>query len=148
MVADRIEREIVLQWPIERVWAALTEAEHIARWFAFDGAQVDLRPGGAILFRWKEHGEFHALIEAVEAPRFFSYRWSLLAGEKPRAGNSTLVEFTLERAGRSTRLRVVESGFASLDVGEAERRTHLESNRQGWAGAFEQLEGYVAQATV
>jgi uncharacterized protein YndB with AHSA1/START domain len=109
---------------------------------------VDLRPGGAIVFRWKEHGEFHAVIQAVEAPRFFSYRWSLLAGEQPRAGNSTLVEFTLEPAGRSTRLRVVESGFASLDVSDADRRTHFESNQQGWAGAFEQLEGYVAQATV
>ena len=44
MVADRIEREITIAAPIERVWSILTEAEHIHGWFA--DAEIDLRPGG------------------------------------------------------------------------------------------------------
>ena len=33
MTTDRIEREIVINAPQDRVWAALTEAEHVAGWF-------------------------------------------------------------------------------------------------------------------
>jgi len=33
-VRDRVEREVVLAAPRERVWAALTQPEQLARWFA------------------------------------------------------------------------------------------------------------------
>ena len=47
MVPDQIERETVIAAPVERVWALLTEAEHLGRWFGDAGAEIDLRPGGA-----------------------------------------------------------------------------------------------------
>ena len=30
----------------EVVWAAVTQPESFARWYAFGGAEIDLRPGG------------------------------------------------------------------------------------------------------
>ena len=30
---DRIEREITIAAPIERVWAVITEPEHVGKWF-------------------------------------------------------------------------------------------------------------------
>ncbi len=33
MATDRIEREIVIGAPPQRVWQVLTEAEHVSRWF-------------------------------------------------------------------------------------------------------------------
>ncbi len=62
MVPDRIERDVVIQAPVERVWAVLTQAQHVATWFAFAGAEVDLRPGGSIVMRWEEHGTFYARV--------------------------------------------------------------------------------------
>src|SRR5712691_7839207 len=69
MASDRIEREIIINAPQDRVWAALTEADHVAQWFG-DSAEVDLRPGGKMVFGWKEHGNHHALVERVEPPGF------------------------------------------------------------------------------
>jgi uncharacterized protein YndB with AHSA1/START domain len=144
MTQNSIEREIVIQAPPERVWAALTEAEHMGRWFGDAGAQVELRPGGAIVCSWREHGTAHAVVERVEPPRYFSFRWALPAGEKPRRGNSTLVEFTLEpRGDGSTRLRVHESGFRDLDGTEEERARHVEDNTGGWKSELAELREYV-----
>jgi uncharacterized protein YndB with AHSA1/START domain len=54
------------------------------------------------------------------------------------------VGFTLEAEGdRSTRLRVVESGFRSLDGNAAERRRHLEANTAGWEAELDELRGYL-----
>jgi hypothetical protein len=64
MATDRIEREIFINASQERVWAVLTEAEHLAGWFG-DCAEVDLRPGGKLVFGWKQHGDHHALVEDV-----------------------------------------------------------------------------------
>ena len=48
MQKDRIEQEIVIAAPIERVWAVLTEPAHVGRWFGQGGpAEIDLRPGGS-----------------------------------------------------------------------------------------------------
>lgn len=139
MVPEQIEREIVIAAPVERIWAMLTEADLIQQWFAFDGATIDLRPGGALDMHWKEHGTYHAWIEQVEPPRLFSYRWARLADEQPGPGNSTLVEFTLTPDGTGTRLRVVESGFTTLDLPEDEQAEWAAGNVEGWNGGFTTL---------
>ena len=46
-----IRKEIVLPAPREEVWAALTDPERLADWFAND-VELDLRPGGGAHFRW------------------------------------------------------------------------------------------------
>jgi uncharacterized protein YndB with AHSA1/START domain len=51
MVPDQIERETVINAPVERVWELITEAEHLGRWFGDAGAEIDLRPGGAMILR-------------------------------------------------------------------------------------------------
>ncbi len=141
MATDRIEREIIINAPRDRVWAALTEADHVAQWFG-DSAEVELRPGGKLMFGWKEHGNHHALVERVESPGFFSYRWARAAGAVPAAGNSTLVEFTLTPDGPGTRLRVVETGFAALDASEEEKDTAVKENTEGWISELGELQQY------
>jgi uncharacterized protein YndB with AHSA1/START domain len=143
MVPEQIERETVIAAPVERVWEVLTDARHIGQWFAHAGAEVDLRPGGLLVMRWEEHGTYLARIEKVEPHRVFSYRWAHPADEEPRAGNSTLVEFTLSPEGNGTRLRVVESGFPSLEVPETEKTTHGAENIQGWQGGLAELQSYI-----
>ena len=145
MVTDQIERETVINAPVERVWALITEAEHLGRWFGDAGAEIDLRPGGAMVLRWTDHGTSHGRVVAVEPHTRFSYRWAPFkdpGGDEPVEGNSTLVEFTLEADGDATRLRVVESGFATLDTSEAQRANNHKSNTDGWQHETDELRRY------
>jgi len=146
MATDRIEREIVINAPQDRVWAVLTEADHVAGWFG-DSAEVDLRPGGKMVFGWKDFGNYHARVERVEPPGFFSYRWARARGAEPVAGNSTLVEFTLTPDGPRTRLRVVETGFASLDASEEEKGTAVKENTEGWISELGELQEYAERTS-
>jgi uncharacterized protein YndB with AHSA1/START domain len=132
-VPDQIEREVVIDAPIERVWALITEARHFGAWFADSGAEIDLRPGGAMTLSWEEHGTVRARVERVEPPRLFSYRWANAIDAEPVDGHSTLVEFSLSAEDAGTRVRVVESGFASLDTSDEDRRRQIDDNTEGWA---------------
>ncbi|MGZ3496832.1 MAG: SRPBCC family protein [Vulcanimicrobiaceae bacterium] len=148
MVEDRIEREIVVAAPRERVWEIITQAEHVGKWFG-DSAEVDLRPGGTIVLRWEKYGTMYATIEKIDEPQYFSYRW--MPGrldEKPSNENSTLVEFTLTPQGGQTRVRVVETGFSRLLMNESERTEQFKDNTEGWASQLRDLQQYVEQLPV
>jgi uncharacterized protein YndB with AHSA1/START domain len=45
LVPDRIEREIVIDAPVDVVWAVVTEPELISGWLS-DSVELDLRPDG------------------------------------------------------------------------------------------------------
>ncbi len=145
---DKIEREVVIEAPVDRVWQLVTEAEHLGRWFGDAGAEVDLRPGGAMELRWAEHGTARGRIEAVEAPRLFAFRWAPFkdpAGIDPSEGNSTRVEFTLIDEGPSTRLRVIESGFETLATADEQRRKNFDGNTRGWEIELGDLQDYASR---
>jgi uncharacterized protein YndB with AHSA1/START domain len=149
-IPDQIEREVVIQAPVERVWALITEPEHLGTWFGDAGAEVDLRPGGELSMTWEEHGTVQGRVERVEPQRLFSYRWAPFqdpGGAEPVAGNSTLVEFTLAPEGEATRLRVVESGFGSLDTSAEQRRKDHEGNVEGWQIELGHLSEHAARVT-
>ena len=132
-VPQRIERETVIAAPVGRVWSLLTEAEHLGTWFGDAGAEIDLRPGGAMVLRWTEHGTVYARVERVEPERVFAYRWAAnLDDEDVSDGNSTLVEFRLSAEGDQTRLQVVESGFDSLARPVDEQADKAAGNGRGW----------------
>ena len=150
MVPEQIERETVIAAPLERVWALLTEAEHLGRWFGDAGAEVELRPGGALTLTWEQYGTVHGRVVDVEAPRRFSYRWAVLreSQSEPVEGNSTLVEFTLEAEGDGTRLRVVESGFDTLFADPEKRAQRYEDNTKGWGSELAELADYAERVAV
>ncbi len=137
---DSIERELILPAPPERVWRALTQADQLATWFGTQ-ASIDLRPGGDVIFTWDgstgPRGVNRGVIEIVEPPTRFAFRWQSVASDVPM----TLVEFTLEARPEGTRLRVVESGFASLPA--ELRATSRERNNEGWLRELAELRQFV-----
>ena len=145
MVPEQIRREVYVAAPIERVWSVITEAEHVGTWFGDAGAEVDLRPGGTLVCRWKDYGTVRAVIEAVEPPTRFAYRWAGPLGEEPSQGNATLVEFTLRPEGQGTRVRVVERGFRGLHLPEEEQDRYAGENSEGWVSELEELCDYVTR---
>jgi uncharacterized protein YndB with AHSA1/START domain len=142
MVPEQIEREVLIAAPIERVWAVITQAEHVGSWFGDAGAEIDLRPGGAILIHWKDYGTGYGIVERVEPPHVFAWRGALLGHTEVRSGNSTRVEFTLTAEGDQTRLRVVESGFHTLDLPVDKRIEQAEGNAEGWRIKTAELAAY------
>lgn len=138
MSRDRIERTVLIAAPLERVWAVVTRAEHLAGWFS-DTAEIDLRPGGALTLGWKEYGTYACTVERVEPERaVFAWRGPVTPG----SDDTTLVEFTLTPEGDGTRLTVVETGFAGLDMSEADQDRHRSDNVDGWRIKTEELRVY------
>ena len=146
MVPQRIERDILIDAPVEIVWAVVTEPEHISGWFS-DTVDLDLRPGGAAALHWDGYGTVRGRVERVEPPHFFSFRWVVhrVPGAPVSDGNSTLVEFSLRPEGDATRLTVVESGFRDLSGSEDENQGHVDSHRRGWKLELGELREYAAQ---
>jgi len=102
---------------VRRVWEIVTDARHVA---------------GRIVLAWKEHGSFLGVVERVQPPEVFAFRGAYEPDTEPAPGNSTLVEFTLSPEGDGTRLRVLESGFASLAAPDEQRARNYEDNVGGW----------------
>ena len=144
MVPERIEREVLIEAPLDVVWAVVTEPDHVAGWFG-DSAEIDLRPGGKAVLTWEKHGSALARVERVEPPHTFSFRWARPMGAEPGEGNSTLVEFNLSAEGERTRLRVVESGFPALDGSDDEKEKYAEGNTEGWKAELGDLQAYVTR---
>ena len=143
VVPERIEREILIEAPIDVVWAVLTEPEHVAGWFS-DSVEIDLRPGGEATFDWREHGPARAWVERVEPPRNFAFRWVRAVGEEQRQDNSTLVEFTspqrvITHACESSR-PVSRARLVGGQEGEVRGREH-----QGWQLELDELLEYISK---
>ena len=142
-MSDTIEREITIAAPVERVWELITRPEHVGTWFGDAGAEIDLRPGGAITLRWEEYGTVQGRIERIEPMTLFSYRWAPFddpGRAEPGEGNSTLIEFMLSESDEGTRLRVVESGFSALDTTPERQQELRQGNVNGWAVELGHLE--------
>jgi uncharacterized protein YndB with AHSA1/START domain len=139
MSEDRIERDTLIDAPLERVWSLVAQPGF---WVADEAslAGTVAREGESMVARNAEYGDFPVRVEKVEPPTYLAYRWaSAFPGEELSAGNSTLVEFTLTTEGDKTRLRVVESGFAALAGNEELRERALKDNTGGWPQVLDAL---------
>jgi uncharacterized protein YndB with AHSA1/START domain len=89
----RVER--TYPHPIEKVWRAVTTAEHLGQWFP-SPVEVDLRPGGAMRFSAFDGAPAaRGTVEVVDAPRRLTFTWGTdrLTFELAPAGDGTT--FTL-----------------------------------------------------
>ena len=107
---DPITREVTVAAPPGAVWDALTEPAELAAWFGAE-AEVELRAGGAIRFRWADGSERRGLVIEVDPPHRLAFRWRELRTGPPgsTATDATVVTFTLAADERGTRVTVTES---------------------------------------
>ena len=131
MVPNQIEREIQIDAPIDVVWQVVTQPEHINAWFT-DTADIDLRPGGDGRLGWDGRGTSVLRVVDVDVPHRFSYRWCHEEGTEPGVATSLLVTFTLTASGGGTLLRVVESGYATVEWPEDQKTAVFDAHQGGW----------------
>jgi uncharacterized protein YndB with AHSA1/START domain len=146
MIPNAIEREIVIDAPVDVVWRIVTEPREIVRWFS-DEAEIELRVGGAGRLKFRNSGDSYQLqVEVVEPPHRFVWRWVQPEGEIARQDNSMLVEFTLRAEGAGTRLRVVESGFDHVDWSDERKAKYADNHTRGWHTILDRLRDYAPRA--
>lgn len=117
-MTDRIEREIQVDAPIERVFALVSEPG----WWIEDGPQRSVtREGEVTWVELPQHGRFPVVPVSAHPPHHLAFRGG---GPGQEPGEGTLVEFHLAERDGGTWLRVVESELGTpFDV---------EGNEKGW----------------
>jgi uncharacterized protein YndB with AHSA1/START domain len=144
---DRIEQQIELSAPLARVWQALTDHQQFGSWFrvALEAPFVPGQPTqGRITHPGYEHVVMRVVVQAIEPPRLFSFRWHPYAVDPAVDYSSepmTLVEFRLEPTASGTRLSVSESGFDAIPAGR--RAEAFRMNQDGWSGQMRNIADYV-----
>jgi uncharacterized protein YndB with AHSA1/START domain len=133
-----IDREVLIEAPVEVVWRTITEPDQMSQWFA-DRVELVIEPGAHGFMGFGDQGG-QVVVEVVDPPTRFSFRWNHPHGEEPVAGNSMLVEFTLTPEGdERTRLRVVESGHELVAWPEAEKKRYADEHLGGWGEYLDRL---------
>lgn len=92
--------------PIERVWEAITEPEHLARWYMMN-ARLDARAGGSIDYLGNP-GQVHVTgkILAWEPPRVFEHEFNVEPLKLMPQGEKSVVRWELSSEGEGTLLRL------------------------------------------
>jgi len=158
---DRIEKQILLHAPLERVWRALSDSTEFGTWFGVRFSEP-FAPGATIRGKIvpttvdaevaKAQKQFEGLafeivIERMDAGKVFSFRWH------PGAVNPdidysqetmTLVEFVLEERSDGILLTLIESGFDRIP--RARRAHAFAGNEQGWSKVMDLIAVYLARA--
>lgn len=146
-IQDKIEREITVRAPKERVYSAIANPDELSKWFP-DAVEGKLEPGQSPIFNFGEYGKAPVYIVAAEPYHYFAYRWrpgqskiyGQPAGEVLKDPN-TLVEFRLEEVEGGTKVKLTESGFASLSPEFYEGA--MTDNSGGWTFMMERLAKYL-----
>jgi len=147
-MTDRIEKQITLRAPRSRVWRAVFDKTEFGAWFgvAFPAGtfKAGERVSGRITYPGYEHLVMDIEVVEVTPEQRLSYRWHPYAID-PNADYSseptTLVTFTLEDAGKDTRLTIVESGFDKVPLHR--RAEAMRMNDSGWTEQTKNIERHV-----
>ncbi|MDQ1583493.1 MAG: hypothetical protein QOF36_1547 [Microbacteriaceae bacterium] len=139
-----VRRTISIAASIDKVWAAITEAQHIARWFGQSAVLDDVAVGAGGVFSFEGYGDFPVLIEELDPPRMIAYRWSNddargVSPDHVDPDHSTVFRFTLEPVASGTQLTVVETGFGTT----SDPAFNMESHRGGWDAGLDELVAYL-----
>lgn len=125
------QREIRLDAPLEEVWSAWAEPQHVKRWFS-DDAWGELEPGGELVHDFGDHGEHRYQVIEVHPPQ-------RLVLESDMGMGAVRQEVVIRSEGGSTVLRLVHSGFGKQDP-DSEVSQGIDS---GWTMALAAMKHYV-----
>ena len=140
--------ERVVDVPVDLVWAAWTQPEHIKKWFTpapwtTTDCEIDLRPGG--IFRTtmrspegKDFPNIGCFLEVIPNRRLI-FTDTLLPGYRPAAKPFFTGIVSMEPQGNGTRYTAI-----GMHADEATRERHEEMGfHSGWGKALDQLVAYM-----
>lgn len=134
-----VRRTIRIAASVDKVWRAVTEPEHISRWFGRT-VLVGTGVGASGTMTFPDDGAVPLRVEEYDEPRLITYSWCNddAADARPEAFDAetaTAFTFTLEPVGDGTQLTVVETGFERT----SDPRANLASHGLGWTLELDKL---------
>lgn len=144
---DVIEKQVLPNAPLARVWSAVTEADQFGAWF-----QVRLE-GPFRLGEWSlgrittpgyEHMRWKAMVVAFQPMSLFAFEWHPNPVDPERDYSDepmTRVAFRLEAVGGQTRLVITESGFKALPPHRRDQA--FPRNEAGWTQQVRNIQAHV-----
>jgi len=128
-IDEKVSFNTLIRVSPERVYDSLTTSDGLDAWFT-QGAEVDAKTGGRIVFRWKNWGlekftgELGGPVLEARRPERFVYQWKVDIGSY-----NTTVEIDLKPVDDGTIVRLVEHGYE--DDGNGLR--NMLNRAGGWA---------------
>jgi uncharacterized protein YndB with AHSA1/START domain len=124
---DKITSSVLIEVPIERVWAAITTPSQIKRWFLGVDTESDWKVGSSIVHRGEYQGKPYVdrgEILRFEPPRVLEHsHWSEGSGKPDSPEHYQIVTWELTGQGPDTELRLTERNLPSDEAAEISERT-------------------------
>jgi uncharacterized protein YndB with AHSA1/START domain len=158
-IRQEIRKEIVLKAPLDKVWAAISNADEFGQWFGvrFDGpfkagetlkgviVPTTVSDEVAAMQKPYEGTPFEIVVGEITPPTRFSFYWHPYGVEKDYDYSQepmTLCTFSLSEVAGSVQLVITETGFENIPL---ERRAKaFTANDGGWAAQTRLIEAYLA----
>lgn len=146
-MGKQIEKVVLLNASIFKVWQALTNYQEFSEWFGvnlekpFAVGEVSC---GNITYPGFENVKLEMTVQKMEVPTFFSFTWHPFAIEADKDYSTetpTLVEFRMEKIDEGTLLTVRESGFEKIP--EERQSEAYRMNDSGWTEQMENIKNYI-----
>lgn len=149
-VAARLELIKTIHAPVEKVFAAWTKPELIARWLAPGNSAVlesaiDLRVGGRYRIRMK--GEMNGaaydvvasgIYERIVPNELLSFTWTFEDEERRRSVGNSVVTVALKAMSDGTELTLIHEKLATQEAHDG--------HQSGWASCMEKLEAFLVSS--
>ncbi|MGA9658047.1 MAG: SRPBCC family protein [Asticcacaulis sp.] len=159
-MTDEIRKEISLKASLDKVWAAISDAQQFGLWFGvrFDGPFVAGQPLKGVIVPTTVNDEVAAAQKPHEGTPFeikvgeltpktcFSFYWHPYAVDKGHDYSDepmTVCRFMLSPVEGGVHLVITESGFDKLP--EHRRHEAMLMNAGGWAAQTKLIEAYLAR---
>jgi len=84
---------------LEKMWSALTEAEHVSKWMEYD-VKIDLKRGGSFYINFTDGEPLDGIISTLEPLKKLYYTW----------GNG-VITWELEEIGEKVKLKFAHNGL-------------------------------------
>jgi len=131
--------ETIVHAEPEQVYDALGTAEGFDGWFT-SGTTLEERPGGTLVFRYKDWGvekftgEMAGNVVEASRPHRFAFRWPVDSG-----GYMTTVTIDIEAHEEGSVVRLVEGIYEDDEVGNQD----MLNRASGWAQALTLMKFWV-----
>ena len=117
-----IEKEIMINSPIEDVFSSLTDSEEIVKFFPLKSVKSEWEEGKEVLYKGEVNGvpfTDYGVIEKLSSPSIYRYRyWSNNHGTERTEENHLVIEYALSSYPEGTSVRVTQSNIKSKELYE------------------------------
>jgi len=144
LMENKISHRVFIAAPPEKVYDTITSGDG---WNAFftQATEVDPKPGGKIVFRWRDYGPNFYTTDAegevlkTNRPNLFVFQWYPVGREHP-----TTIEITLTPQYSGTVISLTERGYPDTPEG----RSMIIECATGWGEALTLLKFYLERGIV